>query len=78
MVLGEEYWVGLINGTVKVFNDNQGFGFIQPDSGTSEVVVHFSALERAGIERLQHGQRVQFEVEADRHGRAAARSIRLI
>jgi CspA family cold shock protein len=70
--------VELISGTVKVFNDLQGFGLIAPDRGSNEIVVDISALERAGIARLNHGQRVRFEVEADRHGRAAARSIQLI
>jgi CspA family cold shock protein len=70
--------VDLVSGTVRVFSDHQGFGLIAPDGGASEIVVHVSVLERAGIERLNHGQRVRFELEADRHGRAAARSIQLI
>ena len=68
----------MVSGTVKVFNDLQGFGLIAPDSGSREIVVDVSALERAGIVRLKHGQRVRFELEADRHGRAAARSVQLI
>lgn len=65
-------------GTVKFFNDLQGFGLISPDVGTCDVFVHVSALERAGIQRLRHGQRVQYEKQADRHGRAAARLIKVI
>ena len=70
--------MSISSGTVKLYNTLQGFGLIAPDSGAREIFVHISALERAGIERLNHGQRVQFEVEADRHGRAAARCIQLI
>jgi CspA family cold shock protein len=66
------------NGTVKFFNDLQGFGLISPDTGPGEIFVHVSALERAGIEGLRHGQRVAYNVELDRHGRAAVRSIEMI
>lgn len=66
------------NGTVKLFNEMQGFGLIAPDAGTSDVFVHVSALERAGIQKLVHGQRVRFEMRADRHGQAAAHQIQLI
>jgi CspA family cold shock protein len=53
-------------GTVKWFNSQKGFGFIQPDDGSKDVFVHISALERAGIPGLREGQKVQFELTTDR------------
>jgi cold shock protein len=60
-------------GTVKWFNATKGFGFIQPEDGGSDVFVHISAAERAGLHNLTEGQRVSFEVVADRRtGKLAA------
>jgi cold shock protein len=53
-------------GTVKWFNAQKGFGFIQPDDGGKDVFVHISALERAGIRDLQEGQKISFELVEDR------------
>jgi cold shock protein len=53
-------------GTVKWFNDQKGYGFIQPDSGGKDVFVHVSAVERAGLRGLAEGQKISYEVEADR------------
>jgi CspA family cold shock protein len=53
-------------GTVKWFNPQKGFGFIQPDDGSKDVFVHISALERAGISDLREGQKIQFELTQDR------------
>ncbi len=53
-------------GTVKWFNGQKGFGFIQPDDGGNDVFVHISAVERAGFASLNEGQKVGFEVERDR------------
>jgi CspA family cold shock protein len=53
-------------GTVKWFNGQKGFGFIQPDDGGNDVFVHISAVERAGFSSLVEGQKVGFEVERDR------------
>ena len=53
-------------GTVKWFNVQKGFGFIQPDDGTKDVFVHVSAIERAGIQTLAEGQKVSYEMETDR------------
>ena len=50
------------NGTVKWFNTQKGYGFIQPEGGGKDVFVHISALERAGLRELQEGQRVTFEI----------------
>jgi cold shock protein len=53
-------------GTVKWFNGQKGFGFIQPDDGGNDVFVHISAVERAGMSSLNEGQKVSFELEQDR------------
>ena len=60
-------------GTVKWFNGQQGFGFIQPDAGGTDVFVHISAVERAGFATLNEGQKIGFEVERDqRTGKMSA------
>ena len=60
-------------GTVKWFNGQKGFGFIAPDDGSKDVFVHISAVERAGMDGLREGQKVEFELEADRKtGKQAA------
>jgi CspA family cold shock protein len=60
-------------GTVKWFNAQKGFGFIQPDNGGGDVFVHISAVERAGMSSLQEGQKVSFELERDkRTGKSSA------
>lgn len=53
-------------GTVKWFNDQKGFGFIQPEDGTKDVFVHISAVERAGMRGLAEGQKISYELETDR------------
>jgi CspA family cold shock protein len=53
-------------GTVKWFNEQKGYGFIQPDSGGKDVFVHISAVERSGLRGLAEGQKITYEVEADR------------
>jgi CspA family cold shock protein len=64
-------------GTVKWFNSQKGFGFIQPDAGGNDVFVHISAVERAGMGTLNEGQKVSFEVVADRRtGKSAAENLR--
>ncbi len=61
------------SGTVKWFNGQKGFGFIQPDSGGADVFVHISAVERAGMGSLNEGQKVNFELERDqRSGKMSA------
>lgn len=62
----------MANGTVKWFNAIKSFGFIQPESGSKDVFVHVSALERAGIHQLNDGQTVSFDMERDRNGRESA------
>ena len=59
-------------GTVKWFNSQKGYGFIQPDDGTKDVFVHISAVEQSGLGTLAEGQRVSFEVKVERGKPAAA------
>jgi CspA family cold shock protein len=64
-------------GTVKFYNGQKGFGFIQPDDGGKDVFVHATALERAGIRNLVEGQKVSFDTEQDRRtGKAAVTNLR--
>lgn len=56
----------MATGTVKWFNDEKGYGFIQPDQGGKDVFVHISAVERAGLRGLREGQKVSYEIETDR------------
>ena len=66
----------MINDTVKFYNANKGFGFIQPEDNSKDVFVHATALERAGIGSLSEGQKVSFDTEIDqRSGKTAVRSI---
>jgi cold shock protein len=67
----------MTKGTVKWFNGQKGFGFIQPDDGGKDVFVHISAVERAGMSGLNEGQKISFEVIADRRtGKASAENLR--
>jgi CspA family cold shock protein len=63
----------MATGTVKWFNMQKGYGFIQPEDGSKDVFVHISAVERAGLRSLQEGQKVNFDLEKDqRSGKMAA------
>ena len=65
-------------GTVKFYNDQKGFGFIQPDDGGKDVFVHATALERAGIRSLSEGQKVSFDTQEDRRtGKIAVGNIKV-
>ncbi len=63
-------------GTVKWFNSAKGYGFIQPDDGSSDVFVHISAVQRAGLGGLDEGQKLSFEVETGRDGKLSASDLR--
>ncbi|HWE47642.1 MAG TPA: cold-shock protein [Caulobacteraceae bacterium] len=66
----------MATGTVKWFNGQKGFGFIQPDDGGADVFVHISAVERAGMTSLQEGQKLNFELERDqRSGKMSASGL---
>jgi CspA family cold shock protein len=66
-------------GTVKFFNTQKGFGFIAPDDGSSDVFVHVSAVEQAGIGALREGQRLSFDVVTDqRRGKTNAQNLKTI
>lgn len=68
----------MATGTVKWFNGQKGFGFIQPDDGSNDVFVHVSAVERAGLQGLGEGQRVSYEVKLDaRRGKSSAEDLKV-
>ena len=67
----------MATGTVKWFNEAKGFGFIQPDAGGPDVFVHISAVERAGIRALNEGQKIAYEIVADkRTGKSSADNLK--
>lgn len=69
----------MATGTVKWFNTTKGFGFIQPEAGGPDVFVHISAVERAGLRSLNEGQKVSYELEADkRSGKMAAGQLQAL
>jgi cold shock protein len=69
----------MTTGTVKWFNTQKGFGFIQPDDGGKDVFVHISAVERAGMSSLNEGQKVSFDLVEDRRTRkSSADNLRAI
>ena len=67
----------MAQGTVKWFNGQKGFGFIQPDDGSKDVFVHISAVERAGLSGLNEGQKIAFDLVADRRtGKSSADNLK--
>jgi len=64
----------MAQGTVKWFNATKGFGFIQPETGGSDVFVHISAVERAGLRTLNEGQKISYEIQSER-GRDSATNL---
>ncbi|NBX85931.1 MAG: cold-shock protein [Proteobacteria bacterium] len=67
-----------LNGTVKWFNTQKGYGFIKPDGQDKDVFVHISALQESGLDRLNDNQRISFEMVDDRQGKKSAGKLQLI
>jgi len=65
-------------GTVKWFNTQKGYGFIQPDDGSKDVFVHISAVERSGIGNLNEGQKVNFDLERGQQGKTSAVNLKAV
>lgn len=68
----------MATGTVKWFNPQKGFGFIQPDDGGKDIFLHISAIERSGLDSPREGQKLSFELEDDRQGRTSAGSVQAV
>ncbi len=69
----------MTTGTVKFYNSQKGFGFIQPEDGAQDVFVHATALERSGVSGLDEGQKVSFETEIDsRSGKTAVSKLEVL
>ena len=68
----------MAKGTVKWFIATKGFGFIQPETGSKDVFLHISALERAGLTSINDGQKVTFDIESGRDGRESAANLALV
>ncbi len=68
----------MAKGTVKWFNATKGFGFIQPETGSKDVFLHISALERAGLTHIDDGQKISFDIESGRDGRESAANVSLV
>ena len=62
----------MARGTVKWFNTDKGYGFIEPEAGGGDVFVHITAVQRAGLDTLRDGQKVSFELETGRNGKTSA------
>jgi len=65
----------MANGTVKWFNSTKGYGFIEPEDGSSDAFVHISAVERAGLSTLREGQKVSYELQPGRNGKSSAENL---
>ena len=65
-------------GTVKWFNAQKGYGFIEPDDGSKDVFVHISAVERSGMDNLSEGQKLSFEVQRGQQGKLSAENLKAV
>jgi len=68
----------MTKGKVKWFNPVKGYGFIQPNTGGPDAFVHISAVERAGLDGLQEGQEVEYELQKGRNGKTSAENLRVV
>ena len=68
----------MITGTVKWFNKTKGFGFVSPEDGSKDVYVHISAVEAAGLNTLNDGQKVSFELKPGQNGKSSAEDISVV
>ena len=65
----------MLKGTVKWFNNQKGYGFIEPEDGSNDAFVHISAVEKAGLSTLNEGQQIEFELVEGRNGKFAAENL---
>lgn len=68
----------MTTGTVKWFNAQKGFGFIEPDDGSKDAFVHISAVERAGLDGLAEGQKVEYDLQPGSNGKSSAENLTLV
>ena len=68
----------MATGTVKWFNPTKGYGFIEPEDGGKDAFVHISAVERAGLNGLNEGQKVSFDLAPGRNGKSSAENLKLV
>ncbi|HSI19949.1 MAG TPA: cold-shock protein [Sphingomonas sp.] len=68
----------MVDGTVKFFNNDKGYGFIAPDGGGNDAFVHVTALERAGLTTLTENQKVSYDLEPDKRGKMSAINIQAL
>jgi CspA family cold shock protein len=68
----------MTTGTVKFFNTQRGYGFIEPDDGSQDAFVHISAVERAGLTSLNEGQKVSYDVQPGQNGKSSAENLSVV
>ena len=68
----------MTTGTVKWFNTTKGYGFIAPDDGGKDAFVHITAVQRAGLQSLAEGQRVEYELQVGQNGKSSAQNLQII
>lgn len=68
----------MASGTVKWFNATKGYGFVQPDDGSKDVFVHISAVQKAGMQGLNEGDKVEYDLERGREGKVSAGNLKRV